>query len=208
MSTATLFFLMSALCAAVVDSVVGVHMGAGKFAWSLSILSGFLVPGAAFHTAGGWWDPREEAFLVQRRRRSKLVLEQNETIGAALDDYMEFAQQNKQVQGYLELQALMTFRVLAASQLEIGVYGGVAEIGVHHGMSFAPLCLLNADAGAHQSIAVAVDVFELQHLNTDGSGGGDRHIFESTTLQLPALLLKSSSLRLHCHTLESVLIDR
>jgi len=49
------------------------------------------------------------------------VLEQNETIGAALDDYMEFAQQNKQVQGYLELQALMTFRVLAASQLEVRI---------------------------------------------------------------------------------------
>ena len=122
----------------------------------------------------------------------------------------------------------MTFRVLAANQLEMGVYGGVAEIGVHHGMSFAPLCLLNADAGndlthqcrtfnvttmqtfvrtlycscrmlpamfnftllrkmptsgctgAQQSVAVAVDVFEQQGFNTDGSGSGDRHIFEST----------------------------
>ena len=57
---------------------------------------------------------------------------------------------NREGEGYLELQALLTFRVLLAGQLELGIRGGVAEIGVHHGMSFAPLCLLNADAGAQQ----------------------------------------------------------
>jgi hypothetical protein len=45
------------------------------------------------------------------------VSEQNASIGALLDDYMEQAQTGKQVQGYLELQALMTFRVLAANQV-------------------------------------------------------------------------------------------
>ena len=114
-------------------------------AWVVCILGTRV---AAYHVAGGWWDPREEEFIVQRRRQSQLVIEQNTSIGALLDDYMEHAQKGKQVQGYLELQALMTFRVLAANQLEMGVVGGVAEIGVHHGMSFAPLCLLNADAGA------------------------------------------------------------
>jgi acyl CoA:acetate/3-ketoacid CoA transferase len=40
-------------------------------------------------------------------------------------------------------------RTFATNQLEMGVVGGVAEIGVHHGMSFVPLCLLNADAGIY-----------------------------------------------------------
>lgn len=93
---------------------------------------------------------------------------------------METAQMNREVEGYFELQALLTFRVLAAGQLELGIRGGVAEIGVHHGMSFAPLCLLNADAGEQQSVAVAVDVFEEQHLNLDGSGAGNYGVFEST----------------------------
>ena len=47
------------------------------------------------------------------------MTEQNASIGALLDDYMEQAQAGKQVQGYLELQALMTFRVLAANQVSL-----------------------------------------------------------------------------------------
>ena len=133
-----------------------------------------------YHTAGGYWDAREEEMIVRRRhdqRKQGFQIERNATIGLALDEYMELAQWRKQVQGYFELQALLTYRVLAASQLDMGVYGGVAEIGVHHGMSFVPLCLLNADAGAERSLAVAIDVFEHQERNLDGSGAGDREIF-------------------------------
>jgi len=106
-------------------------------------------------------------------------IERNSTISALLDQYMAEAQMQRSVEGYLELQALLTFRVLAAAQLEQGVAGGVAEIGVHHGMSFAPLCLLNADAPV-PGVAVAVDIFERQHLNYDGSGAGNLEIFQAT----------------------------
>ena len=175
-----LVLVVSVACEAPLRCSSATHrICAGTLA-GITILFGLAERAVAYHPAGGWWDPREEEYIVRRRRLSHLVLEQNETIGAILDNYMQLAQKDKQVQGYLELQALMVFRVLAASQTQMRINGGVAEIGVHHGMSFAPLCLLNADAGEHQSVAVAVDVFEQQHLNTDASGMGDRDIFLST----------------------------
>ena len=69
--------------------------------------------------------------------------------------------------------------------LVVKVVGGVAEIGGHHGKSFAALALLNLDAAAggddeHAHRAVAIDVFDDQLLNTDGSGEGDLETFRST----------------------------
>ena len=63
-----------------------------------------------------------------------------------------------------------------------GVVGGVAEVGVHHGKSFAALCLLNADSGGAngQNLALAIDVFGDQIHNTDESGEGDLEIFQAT----------------------------
>ena len=58
---------------------------------------------------------------------------------------------------------------LGKAQLEMGIAGHVAEIGVHHGRSFILLALL-ARAGEK---AVAIDVFEQQELNVDRSGRGD-----------------------------------
>ena len=145
----------------------------------LGYTAGLTASAAAYHTAGGYWDPSEMEYIVSRQRDLQVQLELNSTISATLDEYMELAQKNRHVEGYFELQALMTFRVLAASQNEMGIHGGVAEIGVHHGMSFVPLCLLNADAGDQQSIALAMDVFEHQDLNHDGSGAGNREQFEA-----------------------------
>lgn len=60
-------------------------------------------------------------------------------------------------------------------QRRAGFVRSVGEIGVHHGKLFI-LLLLTA---AENERALAIDVFENQHLNTDRSGAGDRDAFLS-----------------------------
>src|SRR5216683_2297924 len=63
-------------------------------------------------------------------------------------------------------------------QKEIGITGGVAEIGVHHGRMLI-LMMLCRRLGES---AVAVDVFDKQWMNWDKSGSGNRKIFEEHVL--------------------------
>ena len=77
------------------------------------------------------------------------------------------------VEGWLQEDALLLTLALHRQQREAGIAGGVAEIGVHHGKFFVALALL-CEGGER---ALAVDVFEDQHLNPDGSGRGDRAAF-------------------------------
>jgi len=64
---------------------------------------------------------------------------------------------------------------ISHAQSALGIVGSVAEIGVHHGKSFIPMYLGIED----DESAVAIDVFEMQEFNRDGSGKGDRLKFLS-----------------------------
>ena len=75
------------------------------------------------------------------------------------------------VQGWLDPGAVASTYLLADAQRSAGVYGPAVEIGVHHGLYFILLALFGKSS-------LAIDVFEDQHLNIDGSGHGDREIFE------------------------------
>ena len=77
---------------------------------------------------------------------------------------------HRQVEGWIEPGALALTTLICEAQAELEVAGAFAEIGVHHGRFFIALCLLRA-AGER---AVAIDIFEDQHLNMDGSGLGSR----------------------------------
>ena len=79
------------------------------------------------------------------------------------------------IEGWVHLDALLLTLALHRLQRAAGETGAVAEIGVHHGRFFIALALLR-DA---QEPAIAVDVFERQDLNPDGSGRGDRAVFEA-----------------------------
>jgi Methyltransferase domain len=59
------------------------------------------------------------------------------------------------------------------AQLEAGIQGHFAEIGVHHGKLFILLALL----ARSQERGVAIDLFEQQHLNPEGSGRGNLDAF-------------------------------
>ena len=73
------------------------------------------------------------------------------------------------VEGWLRTEAALVIAALSERQRALGVKGGIAEIGVHHGKLFVLLYLL----GGAPEKAVAIDLFEDQHLNVDRSGSGD-----------------------------------
>lgn len=62
---------------------------------------------------------------------------------------------------------------IGSVQRQLNVHGNVLEIGVHHGRLFILLYLLS---GLGES-AVAVDLFGMQELNIDKSGGGNLKAF-------------------------------
>ena len=80
----------------------------------------------------------------------------------------------KKVDGWLSRDAAELIRAVDAAQRDIGATGSVAEIGIHHGKLFILLALLRRPGEG----ALAVDLFEDQGSNIDGSGYGDRDAFE------------------------------
>lgn len=77
------------------------------------------------------------------------------------------------VDGWLGSIDARILYVILLNQIDRAISGSVAEIGVHHGKSFILLCL----ALKNNEKAYAIDVFEQQELNLDGSGRGDRVVF-------------------------------
>jgi len=90
-----------------------------------------------------------------------------------LDKYSNF--EHQQVDGWLSDMAIAMIRCLDSAQQHHQITGNVCEIGVHHGRLFILLDLLTTQG----ENALAIDVFEDQHLNYDKSGKGEREIFLS-----------------------------
>jgi hypothetical protein len=96
-----------------------------------------------------------------------------ETVTERLERYRNVGL--SEVEGWFEPESAELMASLLLHQIEKGLAGGVAEIGVHHGRSF----LLLANGLAPGEPAVALDVFEQQDQNADHSGKGDRGRFEA-----------------------------
>ena len=79
------------------------------------------------------------------------------------------------VEGWLGIGASGLTIAISERQRHQGIKAAVGEIGVHHGRYFILLALLRQPGER----AVAIDVFEDQHLNVDYSGSGNREIFLS-----------------------------
>ena len=75
------------------------------------------------------------------------------------------------VQGWADPKLFDTVQLMA--DCGINRKGGVAEIGVHHGKFYI---LLNQVVESGQ-VSFAIDVFDMQHLNIDKSGLGNKSIF-------------------------------
>lgn len=76
------------------------------------------------------------------------------------------------VQGWCSPDLCRVASICAEIQAMHGIEGGVGEIGVHHGKFLIALALLK-----ERQPAVAIDVFDLQSLNVDRSGRGNKEIF-------------------------------
>jgi hypothetical protein len=76
-------------------------------------------------------------------------------------------------------------KALTAKQHELGIFGSVGEIGVHHGKFLIPI-IGNALAGEP---AVAMDLFEDQSSNVDVSGETQKCLQLITPSYQPGLLL-------------------
>jgi hypothetical protein len=100
----------------------------------------------------------------------------------------------KQVHGWLNPVDAEMFLQILLLQDSLGIQGGTAEIGVHHGKSFIPLCLGLRDGER----AVCVDIFEDQAHNVDLSGQGsreklDRNLERFSVAADRVVVLKASS---------------
>lgn len=85
------------------------------------------------------------------------------------------AEQAPAIEGWTERGAFRMVDCLDDIQkTRLGITGSLAEIGIHHGKFFIYLAMLRAQGEK----ALACDVFERQELNKDGSGSGDRTVFE------------------------------
>jgi hypothetical protein len=80
------------------------------------------------------------------------------------------------VEGWLMPQAL-TFTSYFAQRFLVDEFDSL-EIGVHHGKYFLGIEKLTPVAGR----CMAIDVFSRQDLNVDGSGAGDKEIFERNVM--------------------------
>lgn len=100
------------------------------------------------------------------------------------------------VEGWLNRSTALYLAVIEVLQRTEGIAGDICEIGVHHGKSFLALAL----GLPEHDRAVAIDIFDDQHLNVDGSGKGNREVFEAALVEHGAPagvdILQCSSLEL------------
>jgi len=89
-----------------------------------------------------------------------------------LKDYI--AHRAPEVEGWVDGRLYPSLAWLHEIQTELGVSGGVMEIGVHHGRFFLPL---NAMVAQGEGPSFAIDLFADQSLNIDRSGTGNQAIF-------------------------------
>ncbi len=111
----------------------------------------------------------------------------------------------KKVDGWLSEIALDAIACIANVQVEKGICGGACEIGVHHGKLFLLLHFLTRKSEK----STAYDLFSKQDENVDGSGVGDRSIFEKNIqvhggVQERIIIVEKNSMDL---TPESIITD-
>ena len=87
----------------------------------------------------------------------------------------KYKENHKLIEGWMHECSALLVAWLTRIQIDMGVVGTVGEIGVHHGKFFLALIT----AASPLETFWAIDVFNLQHLNTDGSGKGDLDTFNS-----------------------------
>lgn len=90
----------------------------------------------------------------------------------------EYYKQHNKISGWFNhIEIIPVLKEI--NKIQENVTGNFLEIGVYHGKSFIPLLFLMKD----QEKAVALDVFEDQHLNYDKCGEGSRKMLKINILK-------------------------
>jgi hypothetical protein len=96
-----------------------------------------------------------------------------------MDRLERYLRHHAKVPGWLDAYSARFIAEIARIQVAHRFEGSVAEIGVHMGRLFILLRLLAAPSER----ALAIDVFQDQQLNIDGSGAGDERRFRANLEQ-------------------------
>ena len=78
-----------------------------------------------------------------------------------------------EVEGWLDPTTALAMMELLWEQERNGLSGNIAEIGIHHGLSFLALTA----GAAPDDTLYAIDLFDDQGRNVDGSGQGNERVF-------------------------------
>lgn len=97
-----------------------------------------------------------------------------------LDHYI--AHGSRSIEGWVDPAIWPLLATLQVLQAELRVAGPALEIGVHHGKFLLGLEQLIAP----DEVVIGIDIFENQHLNVDGSGSGNRAVFDANVLKFAA----------------------
>lgn len=105
---------------------------------------------------------------------------------------------HRSVDGWLSDLDARLITAVARAQVDSGVRGAVGEIGIHHGRLFILLALT---LGAGEK-GFAIDIFDHQDLNPDGSGFGDEAAFRANMARFQVdadavAVIKGSSTDIH-----------
>lgn len=92
----------------------------------------------------------------------------------SVEQRLKLSREHGTIGGWAPPQAIYLAHRLSEYQRQNGICGSVVEVGVHEGSFAVPLAhTLKGDEKM-----LAIDVFEDQHKNIDGSGHGNRQKFE------------------------------
>ena len=112
--------------------------------------------------------------LLSNRRLNDVAPAGTRFTRETLSAYLEALRSDETFEGWLTPTNVFMVGYLSRKQHDLGNFGSVGEIGVHHGKFTAAL---SGFASPRESV-VAYDLFSLQKQNTDGSGKGDSQRFK------------------------------
>lgn len=110
----------------------------------------------------------------RRYPKAKSVIKNSIHISSSI--HLKYLQEyDTTIDGWFSREILYALWVISQYQYDtLNIYGGIGEIGVHHGKLTSYMYLLRR---YQEQTLFAVDVFDNQALNKDGSGRGQKDMF-------------------------------
>ena len=145
------------------------------------LIAAFLAGALLGLTLNNWHDssPRSSPFAIENEHRLaalRKVPPPVTRIEISSQQHLQYLQEYQtQIDGWFSREILYVIWILTRYQYDhLNVVGAIGEIGVHHGKF---TCFLYLMRRFREQTLFAVDVFDNQALNKDGSGRGQKDLF-------------------------------